>query len=215
MCTVVSWGSLRSTLRNRVYGRLMLIVCLTLLIAFIFFNSYKHPAGSVPRNDYASLQKECNNRIESMSEVNQELSAQIARLQEELRLSAEERDSLQQDKTQLLFMVEKLEQQSGTSASPGNGSSPTKKIVRSWLVRIAELRNAQVYDEAPSRNEYINAVNEVVRGLKEDFTEDAFIMGIGYSKTSSRVKNDISSAQKKLDDITEHLSASYSPGVDE
>lgn len=211
MRTVVSW----STLRNRVYGRLMLIVCLTLLIAFIFFNSYKHPAGSVPRNDYASLQKECNNRIESMSEVNQELSAQIARLQEELRLTEGERESLKQDRAQLLFMVEKLEQQSGTFSSLGKGSSLSKKIVRSWLVRIAELRNAQVQDEAPSRNEYINEVNEVVRGLKEDFTEDVFILGIGYSKTTSSVKRDISAAQKKLDDITKHLSASYSPGVDE
>lgn len=205
----------RVSLWKSVYVRLILIAGSVVLMASILFNRCDYLFDSITLRDHNGIQRDCDRRIESMNEMNRELSARLAGLQEELRVTAEERDSLKQDKAQLLFMVKKLEQQSGRFSSPGKEGSPGKKIVRSWLVRIAELRNAQVPDDAPSINGYINEVNEVVRGLKEDFSEDPFIMGIGYSKTSSPVKNGIRSAHKKLDEITEHLSSSYSPGVEE
>lgn len=96
----------------------------------------------------------------------------------------------------------------------GRKSGVSEKVVRSWLVRISELRNTRVAEIAVPRDEYIKEVNEVVRGLKEDFAEDMFIMEIGYVKTSSRVKSDITAAQKKLDDIILYLRA-YDYGADE
>lgn len=202
----------RGTLRKGVYVRIILITGMTLIASSIIFNRYKQPAD--PRPEDESLQRECDRRVESINRVNRELSARIAQIQEELRITAEERDSLKEDKSQLLFMVEKLEQQSGGLPSPAKSGSPAAKTVRSWQARIAELRNARLPENAAGRNEYINDVNEVVRGLKEDFAGDVFITGIGYSKTTSSVKSDIIAAQRKLDGIAKYLKATYSPGAD-
>lgn len=166
-----------------------------------------------PGGDESSA-TEGDDSIKSLNAVNQELSAQVSRLREELRLVTGERDRLKEDKTQLLYMVDKLQEQSMKSPAAGQKSGVSEKVVRSWLVRISELRNTRVAEIAVPRDEYIKEVNEVVRGLKEDFAEDMFIMEIGYVKTSSRVKSDITAAQKKLDDIILYLRA-YDYGADE
>jgi len=197
---------------KKVSIRLLLCLCLAVLIALFCFSVYKRSGSSLPPGGDESSATEGDNPIKSLNAVNQELSAQVRRLQEELRLASQERDSLKEDKKQLLYMVEKLQQQSVTSAASGQGGGVSGKVVRSWLVRISELKNTGVREEAQARNEYIKEVNEVVRGLKEDFSEDTFIMGIGYAKTSSRVKNDINAAQTKLEDIIQYLRA-YDPGV--
>ncbi|RQW81510.1 MAG: hypothetical protein EHM79_19585 [Geobacter sp.] len=197
--------SLRGWLRNTFSIRLLLCLCVAVLIALVFFGVYKRPGNSIPFNSEESLNSKDGKPFERLNAVNQELIAQIRKLQEEVRLIAEERDNLKEDKAQLLYMVEKLQQQSAQSSPPEKESSLDTKMVRSWLVRISELRNTKVREDALSRNEYVKEVNEVVRGLKEDCAEDTFIMGIGYAKTSSRIKNDINTAQKKLDDIVQYL----------
>jgi hypothetical protein len=196
--------------RNTISIRLLL--CLAVFIAAVCFGIYKYAGNSLPSGGNESLPGEGNDPVQSVHEVNQELRARMSKLQKELRLTAEERDRLKEDKAQLLYMVEKLQQQSAKIAASGQGGGVSGKVVRSWLVRISELKNTGVREEAQARNEYIKEVNEVVRGLKEDFSEDTFIMGIGYAKTSSRVKSDISAAQTKLEDIIQYLRA-YDPGV--
>jgi len=197
---------------SRNTNSIRLLLCLAVLIATVCFGIYKYAGNSLPSGGNESLPGEGNDPVQSVHEVNQELSARVKELQEELRLTAKERDSLKEDKAQLLYMVEKLQQQSVKIAASGQGGGVSGKVVRSWLVRISELKNKRVAEIVVPRDEYIKEVNEVIRGLKEDFAEDTFIMGIGYAKTSSRVKNDISAAQTKLEDIIQYLRA-YDPGV--
>jgi hypothetical protein len=186
---------------------------MAVLIGIFLYRVHKQPADSTTPGAAASAQGQVEASVKSLEEINQELSAQMKELQEKLRLTSEERDRLKKDKAQLLYMVEKLQQQSVKSSAAGREGSVSGRVVHSWLVRIAELKNAKISETAVSRDEYVKEINEVVRGLKEDFAEDTFIMGIGYAKTSSRAKSDISAAQKKLDDIITYLRA-YDYGAD-
>jgi hypothetical protein len=186
---------------------LRLPLCLAALILVLGFGVYKYAGNSVPPGGDELLQEERANPEKKLHEANQELIARMRVLQEELRLTSEERDRLREDKAQLLYMVEKLQQQSVKASSGSGEGGVSAKVVRSWLVRLSELRNAKSPETAVSRDAYVKEVNEVVRGLKEDFAEDTFIMGIGYAKTSSRVKSDVSAVQKKLDDIITYLQA--------
>ncbi len=200
-----SWWGRRS-------ARLLICGCAAVFIAMVLYGVHKRAGISTLLGTAGSAEGDGGTRIETLKTANQELKTQVRSLEEELRLASQDRDGLKEDKKQLLYMVEKLQQQSVTSAASGQGGGVSGKVVRSWLVRISELKNTGVREEAQARNEYIKEVNEVVRGLKEDFSEDTFIMGIGYAKTSSRVKNDISAAQTKLEDIIQYLRA-YDPGV--
>jgi len=184
---------------------LRLPLCLALLIVVAGFGVYKYAGNSLPPGGDEPLQGESAHPEMTLHEVNRELISRMRALQEELRLTSEERNRLKEDKAQLLYMVEKLQQQSVKASAESREGGVSTKVVRSWLVRLSELRTAGVTEKAAARDEYVKEVNEVIRGLKEDFTEDTFIMGIGYAKTSSRVKGDILSAQNKLDDIIKYL----------
>ncbi|GEM_PF-3216300 len=190
---------------NKISIRLLL--CLAALVAAACFGVYRYAGNSLPPGGDASSRGEGDGPSRSPAEANQALVARVRELQEELRLTAQERDQLKEDKAQLLYMVEKLERQSVRTSAAGREDGVNEKVVRSWLVRISELRNAGVIEKAASRDDYVKEVNDVIRGLKEDFADDAFIMGIGYVKTSSRLKSDVSAAQGKLDDIIRYLRA--------
>ncbi len=192
-------------MRQRISRRSLL--CLAVLIVVIGFGVYKYAGNSVPPGGDESLQGEGAHPEMKLHEANQELLARMRALQEELRLTSEERDRLREDKAQLLYMVEKLQQQSVKASAESREGDVNAKVARSWLVRISDLRNAGIVEKSASRNDYVKEVNEVIRGLKEDFAEDTFIMGIAYAKTSSRIKADIVAAQKKLDDIITYLRA--------
>lgn len=192
-------------MRQQISRRLLL--CLAVLIAVVGFGVYKYAGNSVPPGGDEPLQGEAATPEKKLNQANQELIAQVRALREELRVTSQERDQLKEDKAQLLYMVEKLQQQSVKSSAESREGSVSAKVVRSWLVRVTELRNAGVAEKAAARDEFVKEVNQVIRGLKEDFAEDPFIMGIGYAKTSSRVKGDIAAAQKKLDDIIKYLRA--------
>ena len=202
---------------NSWWGRrsawLLICACVAVFIIMVLYGVHKRAGISTLLGTAGSAEGDGGTRIETLKTANQELKTQVRNLEEALRLASQERDSLKEDKKQLLYMVEKLQQQSVTSAASGQGGGVSGKVVRSWLVRISELKHTGVREEAQARNEYIKEVNEVVRGLKEDFSEDTFIMGIGYAKTSSRVKNDINAAQTKLEDIIQYLRA-YDYGAD-
>jgi uncharacterized coiled-coil protein SlyX len=184
------------------------------LIAAVCFGVYKYSGNSLPSGGGESLQGESGKPDKRLHEVNQALSEQVGTLQEELRLISAERDRLKEDKAQLLYMVEKLQQQAVQTSVPDPEHGAREKVVRSWLLRISELRNATIPGKAESRDTYVNQVNEVVRGLKEDFAEDAFIMEMGYAKTSPQVKSDIRAAQRKLDLVIKYLRA-YRSGAEE
>jgi TolA-binding protein len=196
--------------RQRISRRLLL--CLAVLIVVIGFGVYKYARNSVPPGGDQQLQGEGAHPEMKLHEANQELIAQVRALQEKLRLTSEERDRLKEDKAQLLYMVEKLQQQSVKASAGSREGGVSAKVVRSWLVRLSELRTTGVAEKSAARDEYVKEVNEVIRGLKEDFAEDTFIMGIGYAKTSSRVQGDFLAAQKKLDDIIKYLQA-YNNGA--
>jgi TolA-binding protein len=197
-------------LRQQISRRLLL--CLAVLMVVVGFGVYKYAGKSLPPGGDAVLHDQGDNPVHRLNQVNQQLSTRISALREELRLTTEERDRLKEDKAQLLYMVEKLQQQSVKASAGSREGGVSAKVVRSWLVRLSELRTAGVAEKAAARDEYVKEVNEVIRGLKEDFVEDTFIMGIGYAKTSSLAKGDILAAQKKLDDIIKYLQA-YNNGA--
>jgi hypothetical protein len=176
-------------------------------MAAVCFSVYKYTRNSLPPGGSEQLQGEGTHSEKQLNETNQQLNVRISELQEELRVISEERDRLKDDKAQLLYMVEKLQQQSVQAAASGEEGGFSEKVMRSWLVRLSELRHTKSPETAVSRDAYLKEVNEIIRGLKEDFTDDTFIMDIGYVKASSRVKNDITAAQKKLDDIITYLRA--------
>ncbi len=157
-----SWWSRRS-------ARLLICACLAVLIAAVLYGVHKQGGDPASPGTSGSAQGGADNPAEQLKESNQELSTRVKELQEELRLTAKERDSLKEDKAQLLYMVEKLQQQSVKIAASGQGGGVSGKVVRSWLVRISELKNKRVAEIVVPRDEYIKEVNEVIRGLKEDF----------------------------------------------
>lgn len=191
---------------------LRLPLCLAVLIVAVGFGVYKYAGNSASPGGGEPVRGEGVTPEKKLHEANQELLARVRALEEQLLLTSQERDRLREDKAQLLFMVEKLQQQSVKASAESREGGVNAKVARSWLVRISDLRNAGVVEKSASRNDYVKEVNEVIRGLKEDFAEDTFIMGIGYAKTSSRIKADIVAAQKKLDDIITYLRA-YNNGA--
>lgn len=192
-----------NVLRHRRSGRLLAATCLAVCLAVVLYGIYKRAGG--PASPGTS--DDADSPVEQLREANRQLKVQVERLQAELRATAEERDGLKEDKAQLLYMVEKLQQQSVKAFASKAESGFNGKMVRSWLLRISELRDKRVAETAPSRDAYVKEVNEIVRGLKEDFAQDAFITGMGYAVPSSRPKDDIRAAQRKLDDIIRYLRA--------
>jgi TolA-binding protein len=181
-------------------------------MAVVGFGVSKYAGNPVPIGGDAQLPGEGAHPDMKLRQANQELIARMRALREQLRQTSEERDRLKEDKAQLLYMVEKLQQQSVKASTGSREGGVSATVVRSWLVRLSELRTTGVAEKAAARDEYVKEVNEVIRGLKEDFAEDTFIMGIGYANTSSRGKGDILAAQKKLDDIIKYLQ-SYNNGA--
>ena len=171
-------------------------------------------SGSISPERYESLKNTYKTEIEKLKELNRELKNQLSQIREKLEKMTEERDSLENDKSQLLFMLEKLEQRVNRSNLARDGEKMIRKFALSWLMRISELRDQYVAEGASARDAFVNEVNQIVEGLKEDFSEDSFFSQVRDATISSNITKDIKSAQKKLDTISEHLREYYLPSDD-
>jgi peptidoglycan hydrolase CwlO-like protein len=171
-------------------------------------------SGSISPERYESLKNTYKAEIEKLTKLNSELKNQLSQIREKLEKITEERNSLKNDKSQLLYMLEKLEQRVDKSNLASEGEKMIRKFALSWLTRISELRDQYVIDGASARDAFVGEVNQIIEGLKEDFSEDSFLSQVRDCTVSSNITKDIKTAQKKLDTISKHLREYYLPSDD-
>jgi hypothetical protein len=111
-------------------------------------------------------------------------------------------------------MLEKLEQRVNQSPLASDGEKMIRKFALSWLRRISELRDQYVLEGASARDAFVSEVNQIIEGLKEDFSGDSFLSQVRDCTVSSNITKDIKNAQKKLDTISKHLREYYLPSDD-
>ena len=188
----------------------LILVVATLLVAAYLIISGKF-TGSVSPEPYESLKKTYEREVEKLAKLNRELIKQLAQIRERLEEISEERDSLEHDKSQLLFMLEKLEQRVNNSNLASEGEKMIRKFAQSWLMRISDLKDGYIQEGAASRDELVSEVNKIIGGLKEDFSEDSFLSQVRDCTISSNFRKDIKNAQEKLDALSTHLREYYLP----
>ena len=199
--------------KNRL-TKVLLILFIAALLVITYINIYGIFNGSVSRKHYESLKNTYDKEVGRLSELNRELKNQLSGIKEKLNEIAKERDSLEHDKSQLLFMLEKLEQRVNQSPLASDGEKLIRKFALSWLRRISELRDQYVLEGASARDAFVSEVNQIIEGLKEDFSGDAFLSQVRDCTVSSNITKDIKNAQKKLDTISKHLREYYLPSDD-
>ena len=199
--------------KNRL-TKVLLVLFVAALLVITYINIYGPFNGSVSRKHYESLKNTYDKEVERLSELNRELKNQLSGIREKLNEITEERDSLEHDKSQLLFMLEKLEQRVNDSPLASDGEKMIRKFALSWLRRISELRDQYVLDGASARDAFVGEVNQIIEGLKEDFSGDSFLSQVRDCTVSSNISKDIKTAQKKLDTISKHLREYYLPSDD-
>ncbi len=199
--------------KNRV-PKVMLVLFIGGILVVGYFAVYEIFSGSISPERYESLKNTYKTEIEKLTKLNRELKNQLSQIREKLEKMTKERDSLEDDKSQLLFMLEKLEQRLNDSHLASDGEKMIRKFALSWLTRIAELREKYVKDGTGARDAFVAEVNQIIKGLKEDFFEDAFLSQVRDCSVSSNITKDIKNAQEKLDTISKHLREYYLPGDD-
>jgi hypothetical protein len=194
--------------------KLFLVFAGVIFLGVMFLRIYGNLSDSVPHKDYESIKKYYREELAQLKEMNQELSLRLSQVQEKFGEIVRERDSLREDKSQLLFMLEKLEKQSNVFKTASTAEEGMRKFAQSWLMRISDLKSDYVKEGATARDALIDEVNEIIKGLKEDFSRDTFISTIDYCTITSNVKKDIVRAKKKLGSISAHLREYYPPRDD-
>jgi predicted RNase H-like nuclease (RuvC/YqgF family) len=194
--------------------KLFLVFAGVIFLGVMFLRIYGNLFDSVPHKDYESIKNYYREELAQLKEMNQELSLRLSQVQEKVGEIVRERDSLQEDKSQLLFMLEKLEKQSNVFKTASTAEEGMRKFAQSWLMRISDLKSDYVKEGATARDALVDEVNEIVKGLKEDFSRDTFISTIDYCTITSNVKKDIVRAKKKLGSIGAHLREYYPPRDD-
>jgi len=189
--------------------KLFLVFSGVIFLGVMFLRVYGDLFNSVPQKDYESIKNYYHKELAKLKEMNQELSLRLSQMQEKVGEMIRERDSLQEDKSQLLFMLEKLEKQSNVFKTANVAEESIRRFAQSWLMRINELKDDYVKEGATARDALIDEVNEIIKGLKEDFSGDTFIGEIDYCTITSNVKKDIVRAKKKLGSISAHLREYY------
>ena len=194
--------------------KLFLVFAGVIFLGVMFLRIYGNLFDSVPHKDYESIKNYYREELAQLKEMNQELSLRLSQVQEKVGEIVREWDSLQEDKSQLLFMLEKLEKQSNVFKTASTAEEGMRKFAQSWLMRISDLKSDYVKEGATARDALVDEVNEIVKGLKEDFSRDTFISTIDYCTITSNVKKDIVRAKKKLGSIGAHLREYYPPRDD-
>jgi predicted RNase H-like nuclease (RuvC/YqgF family) len=194
--------------------KLFLVFAGVIFLGVMFLRIYGNLFDSVPHKDYESIKNYYREELAQLKEMNQELSLRLSQVQEKVGEIVRERDSLQEDKSQLLFMLEKLEKQSNVFKTASTAEEGMRKFAQSWLMRISDLKSDYVKEGATARDALVDEVNEIIKGLKEDFSGDTFISTIDYCTITSNVKKDIVRAKKKLGSISAHLREYYPPRDD-
>ena len=196
--------------KNRLPKVPLILVVATLLVAAYLIISGKF-TGSVSPEHYESLKNTYDREVEKLAKLNRELNKQLVQIREKLEEISEERDSLENDKSQLLFMLEKLEQRVNNSNLASEGEKMIRKFAQSWLMRISDLKDGYIQEGAASRDALVGEVNKIIEGLKEDFSEDSFLSQVRDCTISSNFRKDIKNAQEKLDALSTHLREYYLP----
>ena len=196
--------------KNRL-PKVLLILFVATLFVVTYFNIYGKFTGPGSPKHYESLKNTYKMEKEKLAKLNRELNSQLSQIRKKLEEMTSERNSLENDKSQLLFMLEKLEQRVNTSNLASEGEKMIRKFAQSWLMRISELKDEYIQEGAASRDAFVDEVNNIIEGLKEDFSEDSFLSQVRACTNSSNFKKDIKNAQKKLDTISTHLREYYLP----
>lgn len=194
--------------------KLFLVFAGVIFLGVMFLRIYGNLFDTIPNKDYKSIKNYYREELAQLKEMNQELSLRLSQVQEKVGEIVRERDSLQEDKSQLLFMLEKLEKQSNVFKTASTAEEGIRRFAQSWLMRISDLKSDYVKEGATARDALVDEVNEIVKGLKEDFSGDTFISTIDYCTITSNVKKDIVRAKKKLGSISAHLREYYPPRDD-
>ena len=196
---------------NRLAKVLLTLFALVILV-IAYVTIYGKFSVSISPEHYESLKNTYEMEMAKLTRLNRELNSQLSRIRKQLDETTEERDSLEHDKSQLLFMLEKLEERVDKLNIASDGEKMIRKFAQSWLMRISELRAEYIAEGSAARDAFVDEVNRIVEGLKEDFSEDSFLSQVRACTTSSNIKKDIKNAQKKLDTISKHLREYYLPG---
>ena len=196
--------------KNRLPKVLFILFVGALLLATYLTISGKL-ADSISPEHFESLKNTYKMEKEKLAKLNRELNSQLSQIRKKLEETTEERDSLEHDKSKLLFMLEKLEQRVNKSNLASDGEKMIRKFAQSWLRRISELKDEYVTEGASARDAFVDEVNKIIEGLKEDFSGDSFLSQVRDCTISSNFKEDIKNAQKKLDAISTHLREYYLP----
>ena len=194
--------------------KLFLVFSGLIFLGVMFLRVYGGLSDSVPQKDFESIKKYYHEELARLKKMNKELRLRLTQMQDKVGEIVQERDSLQEDKSQLLFMLEKLEKQSNVFKTASTAEESVRKFAQSWLVRINDLKNDYIPEGTTARDALIDEVNEIIKGLQEDFSGDTFISRIDYCTITSNVQKDIARAQKKLVSLSEHLREYYSPRRD-
>jgi DNA repair exonuclease SbcCD ATPase subunit len=196
--------------KNRI-PKVLLVLCLGGILVGGYLAIFGIFSGSISPEHYESLKKTYKAEVEKLTKMNSELKNQLSRIRQKLEKMTEERDSLENDKSQLLYMLEKLEKRVDKSNLASEGEKMIRKFALSWLARISELRDQYVTEGVNARDVFVGEVNQIIEGLKEDFSEDSFFSQVRDCTVSSNITKDIKNAQKKLDTISKHLREYYLP----
>ena len=196
--------------KNRLPKKLLILFVVILLVA-AYLIIYGKFTGSISPEHYDSLKSTYNREVEKLARLNRELNKQLAQIRKKLEEITEERNSLENDKSQLLFMLEKLEQRVNNANLASEGEKMIRKFAQSWLMRISDLKDGYIQEGAASRDALVGEVNKIIEGLKEDFSEDSFLSQVRDCTISSNFKKDIKNAQEKLDALSTHLREYYLP----
>ena len=199
--------------KNRLTKVLLILFVVTLLM-ITYLTIYGKFTGSLSPQHYESLKNTYKMEKEKLAKLNRELNNQLSQIRKKLDETIEERDALEHDKSQLLFMLEKLERQANKLNLSSDGEKMIRKFAQSWLMRISELKTEYTTEGAEARDALVHEVNRIIEGLKEDFSADSFLSQVSDCTKSSNIKKDIKNAQKKLDAISNHLREYYVPGDD-
>ena len=95
--------------KNRL-PRVLIILFVGGLLVAAYVIIYGKFTGSISSEHYESLKNTYNLEVEKLTKLNRQLNKQLAQIRERLEETTKERNSLENDKSQLLFMLEKLEQ---------------------------------------------------------------------------------------------------------
>jgi len=186
-------------------------------------NRYEEDVSKL-KNEIENLNKKTIETVESkkydedvskLKNKNQELVLQLKTVNDQLIDATEQIVNLKKTENQFTTQIEEYKERINylEDRLKLQEESPLVKLAKSWYKRIYVLRQSSVGVTATSRYNFLNEINEIIKGLKKDFKEDSFIQNIDNCTASSKYSDDIKYGFKKLDALLLHLENKYNLDV--